>query len=100
MVDTALVFTAETDVECGDAVVLQESSVVGTRAERRNAEIGALANFFALLRRFGIGNFVELLALPRAQFGFRVGNIARDIVAEFFERMRAFDSEITAAIAV
>src|SRR4029077_7800212 len=35
MIDTALVFTAEPDVQRGDAIMLQESGVVRTRAERR-----------------------------------------------------------------
>ena len=41
-----------------------------------------------------------MLALPRRELCFRVGYFARDIVTEFFERVRTFDAEITAAIAV
>src|ERR1700737_2824394 len=40
------------------------------------------------------------MALPRSESCFRVGYLARDIVAEFFKRVRAFDSEVAAAIAV
>ena len=65
MVDATLVFTAEPDVERGDTVMLQECGVIRTGTQRGNAEIGALANFLTLLRGFSIGNFPELLALPR-----------------------------------
>ncbi len=100
MVNAAAVFAAEPDVQRGDAVVLQKSRVIGTGAESGDAQVDALANFLALLGSFGVGNFVELLALPGGEFCFRVGDFARDILAELFQRVRAFNAEIAAAIAV
>src|SRR5260370_372803 len=64
--------STEADMERSHAVVLQECGVVRTGTERRNAPIGTFANFFAQFRRFGVGNFVKLLALPHAEFRFRV----------------------------
>jgi hypothetical protein len=64
MIDAAVIFAAETDVERGDSVVLEKRGVIRAGAERGNAQIGALANFFALLGCFGVGNFSKLLALP------------------------------------
>src|SRR5260370_33460604 len=60
----------------------------------------ALATSLALLRSLGIGDFVELLAFPNAQFRFGVEYLARNIVAEFFQRMRALHFEISAAVGI
>src|SRR4029077_16141722 len=43
---------------------------------------------------------MELLAFPGCHFCFGIGNVTRDIVAEFFECVRSLDAEIAAAIAV
>src|SRR2546426_2964869 len=100
MVDAAVVFPAETDIERRHAVVLQKSCVIRTGTERGDAQVSALANFFALLRSLGIGDFVELLTFPNTKFRFRVENFSRDIVAEFFQRVRALDFEIAAAVGI
>src|SRR5258707_793040 len=100
MVDAASVFASKSDVQRGYAVVLQECGVVRARTERRNAQISSLANFLALLRSLGIGDFVELLAFPNAHFRFGVEYLARNIVAEFFQRMRALHFEISAAVGI
>src|SRR5260370_40548464 len=100
VVDAALVFAAETDIERSHTIVLKKRGVVRARAERGNAQISAFANFFALLRYFGVGDFVELLALPYTELCFRIGYLAGDIISEFFERVRPFHFEVTAAIAV
>ena len=72
VVDAALIFAAETNIERGYAVVLQKSGVVRTGTQGGDAQVRTLANFFALLRRLCIGDFVELLTLPSTQFRFRV----------------------------
>ena len=94
VVDAAVVFAAEADIHGGDAIVLQKSGVVGSGAKRTDALISALAQLLALLRRFGFGNFVQVIALPGGKLGFRIADLARDIVAEFFQRVRTFDAQI------
>src|SRR2546428_13829712 len=100
LVNAAVFSPAETDIERRHAVVLQKSCVIRTGTERGDAQISALANFFALLRSLGIGDFVELLTFPNTKFRFRVENFSRDIVAEFFQRVRALDFDIAAAVGI
>ena len=98
VVDAAAVFSAETDVERGDAIMLKKRGEVRAGAQGANAQVAALANFLALLGGFRLGDFVKLVALPGGELRFRIGDIARDLVGEFFERVRAFDTKIAAAL--
>ena len=43
---------------------------------------------------------MKLVALPHAQFRFRIRDIPRNIVAEFLQRVRPFHAEITTPISV
>ena len=71
--------------------MLQKSGVVGSRTKRSDALITALAQLLAVLRRFGFGNFVQVITFPGGKLGFRIADIARDIVAEFFQRVRTLN---------
>ena len=100
VVDAALVLATKAEVQRSHAVVLQKCSVVGAGTQRGNAQVGALANLFSLFRGFRFRDFVKLVAFPHAQFRFRIGDVARHVVAEFFERVRAFHLEVSAPVGV
>src|ERR1700730_18181003 len=100
MVDAAAVFSAEGNIHGGDAIVLQESGVVRSGAKRTDALISALACLLALLWRFGFRNFVQVNTLPDGQFGFRIGDVTRDVVGEFFQRVRTFNLQIASAVGI
>ena len=100
VIDAAAIFAAETNVQRGDAIVLEERREIRTGTERRDAQVAALANLLTLLGGFRRGDFMKLVALPRRQLCFRIGDVARDLVGEFFECVRAFDAKIAAAVAV
>ena len=100
MIDAALVFSAKTDIQGSHAVVLEKCGVVRAGTEGGNAKIGALANFLALLRRFGIRNSVKLMPLPNRQLRLRIGDFASDVIRKLFERVGAFDFEVAAPVAV
>src|SRR6266404_411313 len=100
MVDAAAVFSTVADVEGRDAVVLNKRAVVGARAERTDAEIGAVACFRAVLGAGGGGDGLKLRALPDGKFCFRVLNVAGDIVDEFLECVGTLGVEIAAAVGV
>src|SRR5713226_10179803 len=100
MVDAAAVFPAESDIQRSDAIVLQKRGVVRTRTQRGNAQVRALADFLALLRGFRASDFMQAAALPSRKLRLRIGNVARDIVAEFLQRVRTFHTQIAPAVAV
>src|SRR6202012_3242009 len=87
MIDAAAVFSSETEIDAGNAVVLQERGVVGAGTERRDAQVGALAGF----GRMRVGDLTELIALPRGKFRLGIGDVFRDFIGEFFERVRTLD---------
>ena len=62
-------------------------------------QIGALADFLFFV--FGrVFDFAQLIAFPSGQFRFGILDVARHIVHEFFEGVRATQFQIAAAIAV
>src|SRR6266566_8743804 len=100
MVDASAVFAAKAEIQRRHAVVLQKRGVVRPRAERRNSQVRALADFFTLLRGSCVRDVAEPGAGPNAEFCFRVGDIPSHVVAEFFEGVRPFYVEIAAPVAV
>src|ERR1700688_4810225 len=100
MIDAAAVLSAEADIHGGDAIMLQESGVVRPRTKRTDAFISALANFLAVFRRFGFRNLVQVITLPGGKLGFRIDDVTRDIVAEFFERVRTFNPQIASPVEI
>jgi len=76
VVDAAAVLAAVAQVERRDAGVLQERRVVRARAERPDAEIGAVARLVPELGGAGVGDVVELVPLPDGEFGLGVFDVA------------------------
>ena len=85
VIDAPAVLAAKSEIQRRHTVVLQKRRVIRARTERRNPQVRPLADFFPLLRGFCIRDFVELGALPNAELGFRVSDIPRHVVAEFFQ---------------
>src|SRR5262249_22463503 len=99
MVDPRVVLAAVGEVERGDAQVLEEWRVVRSRSERANAPVGARADFFLVLRLCTIDR-TRLMTLPHADVRLRIRDVARDVVDEVLERMRALRFEEAASVAV
>src|SRR5271156_3534947 len=93
MVDSAAGFAAESNIQRSDADNIQDRPVTRTPAERSNTQIGARARFVAILLAVGMSDLLKLHALPKRQSGFRILYVARHVIDEFFQRMRAFRRE-------
>ena len=91
---------AVSEIERGDAEVIEESGEVGAGTERVDAQIGALAKFFAIVGGLGVGDFRELQALPDGQLGLRIFDVAGDAVDELLQRVRTAHGEQAAIVAV
>src|SRR5437879_2814734 len=87
VIDAAAVFPSQSDMELANTIVLQKGRIVRTRTERGNAQILAFTYFFALVSGLGGRDLMQSATLPRRKLRFRVGYVARHIVAEFFQRM-------------
>src|SRR4029077_2376665 len=81
-------------------VVLQKCAVVGAGTERADAQIRARTRFLAFGNILGTANLPQLRALPDGELRFGILYVARDIVDEFFQRVRTIRAEIAAAVGV
>src|ERR1700733_5545744 len=95
MIDTAFVFSAEAQVQRCNTQVVDESRIIGPRAERRDAQIRTLARFLTilLLGSWGGGRCALdaacLQPLPNAETGLGVLHVASHAIDELFERVGA-----------
>ncbi len=80
----ALVFSAEAEIDAGDAEVMDEGGVIGAGAKGGDAGVGAGAELGPEVWRSaeGVG---EAGALPNGHLGFRIFNILDDRVDEGFQ---------------
>src|SRR6185436_2336017 len=99
MIDPTVVLALVAKVEGWNAEVVEERRVVGSRAERADAEIVAIASIPAGLRRSG-ENPRSLDSLPRADSRLRIRNISGNAVDEFLEGMRPLDIEVASGVGV
>src|ERR1700751_3683902 len=87
MIDAPAVLSAKTDVERSDAIVLEKRGVVRPGAQRGNAQVRAFTDFLALVCGFSASDFVEAVAFPNGKLRLVIGNIVRDIISEFLQRV-------------
>ncbi len=94
-----LPLAAEADVERGDAEVLQERRVVAAGAERRDRQIAA-AHGSSALARIAVERDRRAGALLDRAPGLGVGDVARHLVDQALEGVRAAGEEEAAGVAV
>src|SRR5439155_21989182 len=98
MIDPAAAFPAVAEVQRGDADVLQEWREIRPGPEGVDAQVGPLARFLAGVRGGRVGNGTELGPLPYGELGFGIFDIARHVVDEILERVRAADVQVPAVV--
>ena len=89
MVYPFVIFSGISEIDRGNAEVVNKRREIGTGPKRFNAQVGALPHFFFVRSRFGSGDGELMRALPYRQLRFRVFNIASNAVDELLEAMRS-----------
>src|ERR1700692_22078 len=105
VVNPLLIFSAKTQVERGNAKMIEKSGEVGARTERTNAQVRSLPYFLAILRRFRFGNRIELCALPNrhlisSRSGFRILNTPPYSINKLLQTMRPVHIQNAAVISI
>ncbi len=100
VIDPAAVFRPKTNIQRRHAVVLQKRREIRAGSQRVYASVCPLPNLPPLFRRFRIGDFLQVIALPRRELGFRISDVPRHVIAEFFQRVRTLDPQIATGISV
>ena len=96
-----LVLAAEADVERRNAEVLEERRVSRSPIRaRRCAQSGARCGPSAFSSGFALVDRARLRRFQTLTLRFRIGDVARDVVHEVLERVRASAVEKAAAVAV
>ena len=62
MIDTLFVFAAVSEVEGGNAEMIEKAGEVGARAEGRDAQVSALAQLFLVVGGLGVGDSAKAAA--------------------------------------
>src|SRR2546423_1806516 len=99
VVDAAFVLTAVSKVERRNAEVIYEGRVVRSGPERANAKILPLSRLATHIRG-AVQNSRRLHPFPGADTGLRVFDVHCDAVHELLERVRSFDTQVSAAVGV
>ena len=86
-------------VQRSDTQMIDERGVVGTRAQRADAQVGTLARPRPAPRP-ARARCAQLIALPHRNLLFRIFDVARHAIDEFLERVRAGHAQEPAAVAV
>src|SRR5208282_6225248 len=100
VVDSSMVFPAESDAERSHAREIAERGVIGSPAQHVQSQVLTLAQFAACLRRAGVLDLLQLFPLPDGKLGFRILDISRHIINEVLERVRTLQRKVAAAVAV
>ena len=82
VVDSAAVFVAIAEVQRSDAEMIEKDGPVGSRAQSVDAQVGAVADFLAVLGSLGIGDGFELVALPDRDLFLGILNVPGHAVDE------------------
>ena len=89
VVDATAVLIAKSQVERGDAEMIEERSVVRARTQGSDSQVSTLAYLLTIFGCFGIGDVLQLPAFPKADFLFWIFDVAGYTVREFFQCVRA-----------
>src|SRR5262249_5938900 len=93
-------FPVEADVERRNSEMIEEGRVVGPGAERIEAQVGALAQFLAILGIRGDGQALSTGTLPGSEFGFRILDFAGHLVEKILARVRTGEAHETAVAVI
>src|SRR5581483_7570131 len=68
--------------------MIDESRVVGTRAQGLNANVGAITRFLALFFGLAVGDVGQIAALPDGNVFLRILNVFSNLIDEIFQAVR------------